>query len=98
MGVEELAEAVKQQNVETLTLVGHTDPRGDHLYNVELSKRRAAAVRDYLLSQGVKARILVDGRGPDEPFDVSLLGRTVSQSEALALDRRVEWVRKGEPD
>jgi len=98
MGVEELAEAVKQQNVETLTLVGHTDPRGDHLYNVELSKRRAAAVRDYLLSQGVKARILVDGRGPDEPFNVSLLGRTVSQSEAWALDRRVEWVRKGEPD
>jgi outer membrane protein OmpA-like peptidoglycan-associated protein len=96
--IEELAEVVKQQNVETVTLVGHTDPRGDHGYNIELSKRRAAAARDYLLSHGVKARILVDGKGPDEPFDVSLLGRTVSQSEAWALDRRVEWVRKGEPD
>lgn len=96
--VEELAEAIKQQNVETLTLVGHTDPRGGHGYNVELSKRRAAAARDYLISHGVKARILVDGKGPDEPFDVSLLGRPVSQSEAWALDRRVEWVRKGAPD
>ena len=96
--VDELAEAVKQQNVETLTLVGHTDPRGDRQYNIELSKRRAAAARDYLLSHGVKARILVDGKGPDQPFDVSLLGRAVSQSEAWALDRRVEWVRKGEPD
>ncbi len=96
--IEELAEAVKQQNVDTLTLVGHTDPRGDHQYNVELSKRRAAAARDFLLSHGVKASILVDGKGPDDPFDVSLLGRPVSQSEAWALDRRVEWVRKGAAD
>jgi outer membrane protein OmpA-like peptidoglycan-associated protein len=96
--VEELAEAVKQQNVETLTLVGHTDPRGDRQYNIELSKRRAAAARDYLLSHGVKARIVVDGKGPDEPFDVSLLGRPVSQNEAWSLDRRVEWVRNGEPN
>jgi len=96
--VEELAQAVKEQNVESLTLIGHTDPRGDRQYNIELSKRRAAAARDYLISHGVKARILVDGKGPDEPFDVSLLGRPVSQSEAWALDRRVEWVRKGEQD
>jgi OmpA-OmpF porin, OOP family len=96
--VEELAEAVKEQKVDTLTLVGHTDPRGDHQYNIELSKRRAAAARDYLLAHGVKARIIVDGKGPDEPFDVSLLGRPVTKEEAWALDRRVEWVRKGEPD
>ncbi|HEX9170012.1 MAG TPA: OmpA family protein [Roseiarcus sp.] len=96
--VDELAEAVKQQNVDTVTLIGHTDPRGDHQYNVELSKRRAAAARDYLLSHGVKAHILVDGKGPDQPFDVTLLGRPISQSEAWALDRRVEWVRQGAPD
>jgi hypothetical protein len=46
----------------------------------------------------VKASIVVDGKGPDDPFDVSLLGRPVSQDEAWALDRRVEWVRKGAPD
>ena len=45
--IEELLEAIKQQRVENVVLVGHTDPRGDHAYNVELSKRRAAAVRDY---------------------------------------------------
>jgi OmpA-OmpF porin, OOP family len=95
---EELAEAIKEQNAETITLVGHTDPRGDHQYNVELSRRRAAATRDYLLSHGVKARIVVDGKGPDDPFDVSLLGRPVAREEAWALDRRVEWVREGAPD
>jgi OmpA-OmpF porin, OOP family len=96
--IEELADAIKQQNVESLTLVGHTDPRGDHQYNVELSKRRAAAARDYLLSHGVKASILAEGKGPDDPFDVSLLGRPVTQEEAWALDRRVEWIRKGAPE
>jgi outer membrane protein OmpA-like peptidoglycan-associated protein len=96
--MEELLEAVKQQNIETMVLVGHTDPRGNHNYNVELSKRRAAAVRDYLLSHGVSARIDVDGKGPDNPFDVSLLGRSVAKEEEWALDRRVEWVRQGSSD
>jgi outer membrane protein OmpA-like peptidoglycan-associated protein len=96
--MEELLEAVKQQNIETMTLVGHTDPRGNRNYNIELSKRRAAAVRDYLLSHGVSARIDVDGKGPDSPFDVSLLGRTVAKEEEWALDRRVEWVRQGSSD
>jgi outer membrane protein OmpA-like peptidoglycan-associated protein len=96
--MEELLEAVKQQNIETMKLVGHTDPRGNRNYNVELSKRRAAAVRDYLLSHGVSARIDVDGKGPDSPFDVSLLGRSVAKEEEWALDRRVEWVRQGSSD
>src|ERR1700677_3896151 len=96
--IEELLEAVKQQKVDGMVLVGHTDPRGNHSYNVELSKRRAAAVRDYLLSHGVSAHIDVEGKGPDSPFDVSLLGRPVTKEEEWALDRRVEWVRQGSPD
>ena len=89
----ELAEAVKQQNVHVVTLVGHTDPRGEHQYNVALSIRRAEALRAYLQSHGISAQINVDGKGPDEPFDASLLGRSISQDEEYALDRRVEWVR-----
>jgi OOP family OmpA-OmpF porin len=91
----ELAQAVKEQNIHVMILVGHADPRGDRQYNLALSKRRAEAVRTYLLAQGVSARIIVDGKGPDQPFDVSLLGRPVTQKEAWALDRRVEWVRDG---
>jgi outer membrane protein OmpA-like peptidoglycan-associated protein len=96
--MEELLEAVKEQNIQTMTLVGHTDPRGGHSYNVDLSKRRAVAVRDYLMSHGVSAHIDVDGKGPDNPFDVSLLGRPVTKDEEWALDRRVEWVRPGSSD
>jgi outer membrane protein OmpA-like peptidoglycan-associated protein len=96
--MKELLEAVKEQNIETMTLVGHTDPRGGRSYNVDLSKRRAAAVRDYLLSHGVSAHIEIDGKGPDSPFDISLLGRPVTKEEEWALDRRVEWVRPGSSD
>jgi outer membrane protein OmpA-like peptidoglycan-associated protein len=96
--MEELLEAVKEQKVESMILVGHTDPRGNHNYNIELSRRRATAVRDYLVSHGVSARIDVNGKGPDNPFDVSLLGRPVTKQEEWALDRRVEWVRQGSSD
>jgi len=89
----ELAEAVKQQNVHVVDLIGHTDPRGEHQYNVALSIRRAEALRAYLQSHGISAQINVDGKGPDQPFDASLLGRSISQDEEYALDRRVEWVR-----
>ena len=79
------------------------DPKAENalrnaLVSIEELETRWAAARDYLLSRGVKARILVDGKGPDEPFDISLLGRPVTQEEAWALDRRVEWIRQGAPD
>ena len=40
----ELAEAIKQQNVHVVTLVGHTDPRGEHQYNIALSIRQGRSV------------------------------------------------------
>jgi outer membrane protein OmpA-like peptidoglycan-associated protein len=94
---EELGEAVAEQHVRTVTLVGHTDIRGDHNYNVGLSLRRAEAVRaflqDYLKSKNASAKILVDGKGPDEPFDRNVLGHPIGDEDGWALDRRVEWVR-----
>ena len=90
----ELAEAIKQQNVHVVTLVGHTDPRGEHQYNMALSMHRAEALRAYLQSHGISAQINVGGKGPDQPFDVSVLGRPVSQDEEWALDRRVRMAAR----
>jgi outer membrane protein OmpA-like peptidoglycan-associated protein len=39
--MDELAEALSEQNVRSVLLVGHADPRGDRKYNLELSRRRA---------------------------------------------------------
>lgn len=48
---------------------GHTDSDGDHDHNVDLSLRRADAVKKYLVDKGVDtARITTRGAGPDQPI------------------------------
>jgi outer membrane protein OmpA-like peptidoglycan-associated protein len=64
---------------------GHTDAQGDRQLNLDLSRRRAEAVADYLSSLGVERdRLEVRGYGPDRP----LPGRS-PKDEA---NRRVEAV------
>jgi outer membrane protein OmpA-like peptidoglycan-associated protein len=51
-----------------LLIVGHTDANGTDMYNMSLSERRAAAVTNYLASQGVaRSRLRPAGRGESEP-------------------------------
>ena len=54
---------------ETIILVeGHTDNTGTVEYNVDLSKKRAYAVSDYLMAQGVaKNRFDIKWYGEDQP-------------------------------
>jgi outer membrane protein OmpA-like peptidoglycan-associated protein len=48
---------------------GHTDTLGGRAYNMTLSERRARAVADFLVSQGVdRARLETHGYGPDAPL------------------------------
>lgn len=52
-----------------LALIGHTDSLGTADYNRSLSERRAEAVRDWLVQQGIAAaRLTVDGRGREQPI------------------------------
>ncbi len=66
-------------------IVGHTDSTGSESYNQQLSERRAAGVRSYLIEQGVSpASLSATGRGEYEP-------RESNATEAgRALNRRVE--------
>ena len=53
---------------EILTITGHADRIGSEAYNQKLSERRADAVKDYLVSQGLIAEHLVAlGKGESEP-------------------------------
>ncbi|MGI4732247.1 MAG: OmpA family protein [Janthinobacterium lividum] len=48
---------------------GHTDARGSRALNMSLSARRAQAVADFLVSQGVdRSRLSARGLGPDAPL------------------------------
>lgn len=51
-----------------VTVEGHADSRGTNEYNFALSERRAASVRDYLVSLGVSAaRITIVSKGEEQP-------------------------------
>jgi outer membrane protein OmpA-like peptidoglycan-associated protein len=69
---------------------GHTDNVGSEATNSELSLRRAMAVRDYLIPQGVAAsRIEVEGLGPLRPIADN------ATAEGRARNRRVEIILSG---
>ncbi len=65
---------------------GHTDAEGDRAYNVELSRRRAEAVRKYLVDAGIDpGRITTRGAGPDEPIADN------TSEDGRAKNRRIEF-------
>jgi OOP family OmpA-OmpF porin len=52
-----------------IEISGHTDNTGALLHNRQLSEKRALAVFDYLIKQGIPAkRLIVKGYGPDQPI------------------------------
>ncbi len=75
-----------------LSLGGHTDSTGSLDFNQRLSQQRAAAVRDYLVSQGIKPQEIVDveGYGPSQPVASNTTAAGRQQN------RRVEIVVAGD--
>lgn len=48
---------------------GHADSRGTNEYNLALAERRAASVRDYLVSLGLASdRVTMVSKGEEQPF------------------------------
>jgi outer membrane protein OmpA-like peptidoglycan-associated protein len=69
---------------------GHTDDQGGPGVNGPLSDRRAAAVKAWLVKQGVAGtRLTSKGLGQSKPID------TNGTAEGRANNRRVEFVRTG---
>jgi len=67
--LDHFATSLNQNNVTTVTIIGHTDNTGSDAINNPLSVDRADAARDYLVGRGVaRTRIVTDGRGSREPI------------------------------
>ena len=72
---------------ESITIVGHADPRGTEDYNQQLGRRRAEGARDYLTAHGLSSdRIRVESLGES--------AASGTDETSWATDRRVE-VRRG---
>ena len=64
---------------------GHTDNVGDPAYNVNLSQRRADAVMEYMIANGVSSsRLRAKGYGDTRPHVSN------ASDQGRALNRRVE--------
>ncbi|HXX10901.1 MAG TPA: OmpA family protein [Burkholderiales bacterium] len=92
--LDELVEQLRGMRYEKIVVVGHTDPTGSKAMNEKLSKRRADAVRAYLVAKGVDAkRIQTEGKGGADPLpktqDCDGLPR-MDKIACYAPDRRVD--------
>jgi len=87
--LDNLAIAMINNPKYSLKLVGHADDRGESSYNMELSRKRAEAVKSYLVSKGVaENRITASGVGESQPKNPGEEKTAVSREE----DRRVQFI------
>jgi outer membrane protein OmpA-like peptidoglycan-associated protein len=82
-----LAEGSPLDKGRKVQLIGHTDNVGSDQHNLDLSKRRAEAVRAFFVAHGIDAAMTeADGRGEAEPVASN------ETREGRANNRRVEVV------
>ncbi|MEQ1674191.1 MAG: OmpA family protein, partial [Candidatus Nitrotoga sp.] len=94
VSLDEFLDKMRGVNFQSITLIGHTDPLGSETYNLTLSLKRAAAVRDYFVRNGLDAKLIeIGGTGKSEPIKplaecTGTKGNALS--ECLAPNRRIE--------
>lgn len=87
--LNDIAKTLKENPAVNIQIVGHTDSDGNDAQNLDLSKRRAASVKNVLSGEfGIDAgRIQTDGKGETAPVAPN------NSTEDKARNRRVEFVK-----
>ena len=87
--IKEMADVLKENSGVRVKIIGHTDSDGDDKHNMELSVKRANAVKALLDKEfGIAAdRMETAGKGESEPADKE------NSAVAKANNRRVEFVK-----
>lgn len=86
--LEEFAATLKEYDDTNVLVDGHTDSKGTDEYNMELSRKRATEVTDYLSAQGVaQSRLGIRGFGETQPVgsNASNAGRKQNRRVEVAL-------------
>jgi outer membrane protein OmpA-like peptidoglycan-associated protein len=85
--LDQAAASLKEWGDIKVEVAGHTDSKSSDSYNMQLSARRAAAVREYLIGKGVAAdRLTAKGYGESQPVADN------NTEEGRFKNRRVELV------
>ena len=85
--IDNLAASLNKYPDTDIMVIGHTDASGSDSYNMTLSQKRAASVRDYAVSKGVSSgRLKTVGKGENEPIASN------DTVEGMSQNRRVEIV------
>lgn len=87
--IKEIASVLKENADLRIKITGHTDSDGDDAMNLDLSKRRANNVKQFLVKefQIQTERIESDGKGESEPIIANI------SPENKAKNRRVELIK-----
>lgn len=87
--LKEIGTVLKENPTVKVKIIGHTDADGDEGKNLDLSKRRAVAVKNSLAAEfGIEAsRLETDGKGESQPSEPN------TTPQGKANNRRVEFVK-----
>lgn len=87
--LKEIGTVLKENPTVKVKIIGHTDSDGDDNKNLDLSKRRAAAVKNALTTDfGIpNTQLETDGKGESEPSDPN------TTPQGKANNRRVEFIK-----
>jgi len=90
--LDQVAEVLLTNRERNLVVEGYTDSQGSVNYNLDLSQRRADAVRSYLIERGYQGDLIqAHGLGKGSPVADN------SSAEGRANNRRVEIIIAHEP-
>lgn len=87
--IKEIAGVLKENGSIKVKVIGHTSSDGDDKANMELSQKRAAAVKDLLVKEfGIdEARLETEGKGETQPIADN------KTKEGKTANRRVEFIK-----
>lgn len=87
--LKEIGTVLKENPTVKVKIIGHTDSDGEDTQNLDLSKRRAASVKNALnIEFGIESnRLETDGKGETQPSDPN------TTPQGKANNRRVEFIK-----
>jgi len=89
--LDDLVEVMKIKDKLEIEIGGHTDSKGTPEYNIKLSQARAEAVRNYLISKGIKAnRVTAQGYGMLQPIAPNTNSDGSDNPDGRQKNRRTE--------